>query len=265
MQKKLSVSLKNFSALRIGGQADIVYFPETLAELTELLDEQPARPVVGGCTNVFFGDLPELICVKYLNQINETAGGIEAECGALLEKLFDFAAGVPATVGGGVIMNFGAFGFELKDFLRSARVWQDGAVKILPAAELRLGYRSADFAGIVLSAVFVKKQLEKKNEYLKLRQEKMPWGQPNIGSIFKNPAGLSAGKLIEDAGCKGYKYKDLQVSEKHANIVVNNGAASARDMLDLIGQVRQAVRERTNILLEIEARYLGQTENGVRR
>ncbi|MDR1323884.1 MAG: UDP-N-acetylmuramate dehydrogenase [Candidatus Margulisbacteria bacterium] len=265
MQKKLSASLKNFSALRIGGLADTVYFPETMAELTELLDEQPARPVVGGCTNVFFGDLPELICTKYLNKINEISSGLEAECGALLEKLFDFAAGVPATVGGGVIMNFGAFGFELKDFLRSAQVWQGGAIKILPVTELRLGYRSADFAGIVLSAVFEKKQLEKKNEYLKLRQEKMPWGQPNIGSIFKNPAGLSAGKLIEDAGLKGYKYKDLQVAEKHANIVVNNGAASARDLLALIAQIRQTVRERTNILLETEARYLGQIENGAGR
>jgi UDP-N-acetylmuramate dehydrogenase len=263
MQKKLSVSLKNFSALRIGGRADTIYFPETIPELVELLNEEPARPVVGGCTNVFFGDLPELICTKYLDKINETVAGVEAECGALLEKLFDFAAGVPATVGGGVIMNFGAFGFELKDFLRSAQVWQDGAVKILPMAELRLGYRSADFAGIVLSAVFEKKQLEKKNEYLKLRQGKMPWGQPNIGSIFKNPAGLSAGKLIEDAGLKGYKYKDLQVAEKHANIVVNNGAAAAQDLLELIAHIRQTVRERTNILLETEARYIGESENGV--
>lgn len=257
MQKKLSASLKDFSAIHIGGRADTVYFPETISELTELLAEKPALPVVGGCTNVFFGDLPELVCAKYLNKISEMSGGVVAECGALLEKLFDFAAGVPATVGGGVIMNFGAFGFELKDFLRSVRVWQNGAVKTLAVEELRLGYRSADFAGVVLSAVFKRKRLEKKAEYLKQRQEKMPWGQPNIGSIFKNPAGLSAGQLIEDAGLKGFKYKDLQVSEKHANIVVNNGAASARDLLELIERIKQTVQEQTNILLETEARYIG--------
>ena len=258
MQQKLSVSLKDFSAIRIGGLAGLVYFPETIYELTELLAEKPALPVVGGCTNVFFGDLPELICTKYLDRISETSGGVTAECGARLEKLFDFAVGVPATVGGGVIMNFGAFGFELKDFLRSAQVWQDGAVKTLAVEELRLGYRSADFSGVVLSALFKSRQLEKKAEYLRQRQEKMPWGQPNIGSIFKNPAGLSAGRLLEDAGLKGFRSKDLKISAKHANIIVNNGAASARDLLELLEHIQRTVREKTNILLETEARYIGE-------
>jgi UDP-N-acetylmuramate dehydrogenase len=257
MQKKLSVLLREFSAIRIGGRVETVYFPETITELTELLAEKPVCPVIGGGTNVFGGDLPELICVKYLRKINETSGGVAAECGALLEKIFDFAAGVPATVGGGVALNFGAFGFALQDFLLEAQVWQNGAVKTLSVEELRLGYRSAGFAGIVLSAVFKKKQLEKKAEYLQRRQEKMPWGQPNIGSIFKNPAGLSAGHLIEDAGLKGFKYKELQVSAKHANIVVNNGAASARDLLELIELIRQTVREKTGVSLETEVRYIG--------
>jgi UDP-N-acetylmuramate dehydrogenase len=257
MQKQLSASLREFSALRIGGRADIVFFPETVSELTGLLAENPARPVIGGGTNVFFGDLPELICTKYLDKISAASGGVAAECGARLEKVFDFAAGVPATVGGGVALNFGAFGFELKDFLLTAQVWQNGAAQTLSVAELRLGYRSAGFAGIVLSAVFKRKQLEKKAEYLRRRQEKMPWGRPNIGSIFKNPTGLSAGRLIEDAGLKGFKYKDLQVSEKHANIVVNNGAASARDLLELIERLKQTVLEKTKVRLETEARYIG--------
>ena len=252
MQKKLSVSLKDFSAIRIGGTADTVYLPETGAELAALLEKKPELPVIGGGTNVFFGNVPELICTKYLDKIRETPDGLEAECGALLAKLFDFAAGVPATVGGGTAMNFGAFGFELKDFLISALVWHNG-IKTLSAAELRLGYRTADFQGVILSALFKHKQLAKTAEFLALRQTKMPWGKPNLGSIFKNPPGLSAGKLIEDAGLKGYKHKDLQISEQHANIIVNSGAAAAEDLLELIALIRSKVKEN----LELEIKYIG--------
>ena len=256
MQKKLSVSLKDFSAIRIGGTADAVYFPQTLAELTELLEKKPDIPVVGGCTNVFFGDLPELICVKYLDKISKTPNGIEAECGALLSKLFDFASGVPATVGGGLIMNFGAFGFELKDFLISAQVWHN-SVQTLSVDELRLGYRTSNFQGVVLSALFKHTQLDKTAEFLAQRQDKMPWGKPNLGSIFKNPPGHSAGKLIEDAGLKGYEYKNLQISEKHANIIINNGAATAADLLFLIDYIKETVKTKTGIELSAEVKYLG--------
>ena len=255
MKIRQSVSLKEFSAIRIGGTAEIVYFPETIAELTELLEKN--LPVIGGGTNVFFGDIPALICTEYLDKITETKNSVEAECGVFLEKLFDFAAGVPATVGGGVYMNFGAFGFELKDFLVSALVWRNGVTENLPVDKLCLGYRSSGFSGIVLSAVFRKKQLEKKAEYLRQRQDKMPWSQPSIGSIFQNPEGQSAGAFIEQAGLKGYVYKDLQVSEKHANIIVNNGAASAEDILFLIDYIKKTVKTKTGIELQNEVKYIG--------
>jgi len=140
--------------------------------------------------------------------------------------------------------------------LISALVWQNGAVKTLSAAELKLDYRSSDFSGTILSAIFKKKQLDKKAEYLQLRQEKMPIGQPNIGSIFKNPDGHSAGQLIEQAGLKGYIYKDLQVSAKHANIIVNNGEASAQDMLFLIDFIKETVKTKTGIELQSEVKCL---------
>jgi UDP-N-acetylmuramate dehydrogenase len=257
MKKQQSVSLKEFSAIRIGGVADIVYFPETIDELTDLLVENPAIPVVGGGTNVFFGDVPDLICTKYLNKITETPDGITAECGALLAELFDFSAGVPATVGGGIYMNFGAFGFELKDFLLEAQVLGNGIVRILPIEELNLGYRSSNFSGTVLSAVFKKRQLDKKTEYLNQRQVKTPWGQTNIGSIFQNPVDNSAGVLIEQSGLKGYIYKDLQISEKHANIIVNNGSASAEDMLFLINYIKETVKTKMGIELQTEVKYIG--------
>jgi UDP-N-acetylmuramate dehydrogenase len=257
MQKQQSVSLKNFSALKIGGTAGTVYFPESVAELTGLLAENPHIPVIGGGTNVFFGDLPELICTRRLNKIAETAAGVEAECGARLEKLFDFAAGVPATVGGGVHMNFGAFGLELKDFLASARIWNAGKICVLPAAKLRLGYRSSGFSGVVLAALFRQKHLDSRAEYLKQRREKMPLGSPNIGSIFLNPPGQSAGALIENAGLKGYKFKNLQVSEKHANVIVNNGAASAADLLFLLEHIKQTVQNKCSVELTPEIQYIG--------
>ena len=253
MQKKSSVSLKHFSAIRIGGTADTVYFPEAVSEFIELLLAKPDLPVVGGCTNVFFGDLPELVCTKHLDKIAETPDGITAECGALLAELFDFAAGVPATVGGGIKMNFGAFGFELKDFLISAQVFYSNGIKTLSADELHLGYRTADFSGVILSALFKQKQLAKTAEFLAQRRAKMPWGKPNLGSIFKNPPGLSAGKLIEDAGLKGYRHKDLQISEQHANVIVNHGTATAADLQELINYIRSKVKEN----LELEIRYIG--------
>lgn len=257
MKKQQRVSLKELSAIRIGGTAEVVYFPETISEFTEVLEKNSQLPIVGGCTNVFFGNVPELVCTKYLNQVTEISDGIEAQCGVRLPELFDFAAGVPATVGGGVYMNFGAFGQELKDFLVSALVWQDGTVKKLSGEELSLSYRSSDFSGIVLSAVFRGKQLAKKTEYLKQRQEKMPWQQPNIGSIFLNPLGGLAGQLIEAAGLKGYKYKDLQVSSQHANIIVNNGVATAEDMLFLIKYIKETVKTKMGIELQTEVKYIG--------
>ncbi|MDR1996864.1 MAG: hypothetical protein LBQ83_00845 [Candidatus Margulisbacteria bacterium] len=260
MQSQQSVSLSGLSAIRIGGRAELVYYPETMAEFTELLAGQPELPVVGGGTNVFFGDLPELICTQKLNKITETAAGIEAECGARLAELFDFAAGVPATVGGGVRMNFGAFGYALKDFIISAQVWdsKDQQIKTLTREALRLGYRTSGFYGTVLSALFSGKQLERKAEFFKARQAKMPWGRPNIGSVFKNPpAGQSAGQLIEAAGLKGYVYKDLQISNEHANIIVNNGKASAAELQGLIKFIQTAVREKTGVALTPEIQCPG--------
>ncbi|MDR2431022.1 MAG: hypothetical protein LBD99_02035 [Candidatus Margulisbacteria bacterium] len=257
MQKQQSVSLKKFSALGIGGAAGIVYFPESAAELAGLLADNPRRPVIGGGTNIFFGDLPELICTRHLNKITETAAGVEAECGALLEKLFDFAAGVPATAGGGVAMNFGAFGYELKDFLVSAQIWNCGKINILPLEELRLGYRTSGFSGTVLRVLFKQKQLADKAGCLRQRQEKMPLGKPNIGSIFLNPPGQSAGALIEKAGLKGYRLKGLQVSEKHANVIVNNGTASAVDLRELISFIKKTVWESSGVELSLEIKYIG--------
>ncbi|GBR72396.1 UDP-N-acetylenolpyruvoylglucosamine reductase, partial [Candidatus Termititenax spirochaetophilus] len=153
-----------------------------------------------------------------------------------------------------VRMNFGAFGLELKDFLLAVQLWDNG-VQTVPAEKLKLGYRVSGFTGIILSAVFKQKQLTKPKEYLTQRQAKMPWGKPNLGSIFKNPDGKSAGALIEQAGLKGYVYKNLQVSEKHANIIVNNGGSTAEDLLELLEYIKKTVRTATGVTLEQEVEY----------
>ena len=257
MSNQRRVSLRELSAIRIGGTAGAVYYPASVPELRELLAQNPGIPVIGGGTNVFLGSPAALICTRKLSRIIETPAGIRAECGALLAHLFDFAAGVPATVGGGLRMNFGAFGCELRDFLLSAEIWTGQGVKTLSVAELRLDYRASGFTGIVLSALFSRRQLDRQTEYLRSRRAKMPLDKPSLGSIFRNPPGRPAGQLIEAAGLKGYARGDLQVSDRHANVIVNNGAASAADLLALLEHIQRTVRDQTGLELMPEVQYIG--------
>jgi UDP-N-acetylmuramate dehydrogenase len=200
------------------------------------------------------------------------------QAGALLSKAantaarmgltgMEFAAGIPGNVGGAIVMNAGAYGGEIKDILVSARVLTpEGIVCTIPVEELDLGYRHScipERGYIVLGAEFairagspdaIRRTMAELGER---RREKQPLEFYSAGSTFKRPEGYFAGKLIMDAGLRGYRIGDAQVSEKHCGFVVNRGNATAKDVLQLLSDVRDKVYEQFQVELEPEVKIIG--------
>ena len=180
----------------------------------------------------------------------------------------EFANGIPGTVGGAVLMNAGAYGGEIKDTIVAADVMtKDGEVRRLEKEELNLSYRHSvmmESGDIVLRAYFtltVRPKLQIfaiMESYRKARQEKQPLEYPSAGSTFKRPTGYFAGKLIQDAGLSGYSVGGAMVSTKHAGFVINAGGATATDIYQLIQHIRQTVKEKFQVELEPEVRFLGE-------
>ena len=179
----------------------------------------------------------------------------------------EFAAGIPGSVGGALVMNAGAYGSEIKNILKSARVMtNEGEVLELSVDELELGYRTSCIPGrgyTVLEASF---QLEpgdgaaieaRMKELAARRREKQPLEYPSAGSTFKRPQGYFAGKLIEDAGLRGYGMGGARVSEKHCGFVINGGNATASDVMALCGHIRKTVLEQSGVELEMEVKRWG--------
>lgn len=191
-------------------------------------------------------------------------GKIAAESGL---TGFEFASGIPGTVGGAVVMNAGAYGKEMKDVLVSTTIMDnDGNIRTLSVEELDLGYRTSIIAKkswIVLEAVIALKngdrdEIQKRmSELAEKRMEKQPLGYPSAGSTFKRPEGYFAGKLIEDAGLKGAFVGGAKVSDKHAGFVINTGAATSKDIIDLTDMIVQKVYEKYGVKLELEVKKLG--------
>lgn len=180
---------------------------------------------------------------------------------------FEFASGIPGTVGGAVVMNAGAYGGEMKDVLVSATIMDSGEnIRTLSVKELDLGYRTSIIAKkdwIVLEAVIALKngdrdEIQKRiSELAAKRIEKQPLEYPSAGSTFKRPQGYFAGKLIEDAGLKGAFVGGAKVSDKHAGFVINTGDATSKDIIDLTNMIAQNVYERYGVKLELEVKKLG--------
>lgn len=215
-------------------------------------------------------------------QIREDVSGeLAAGAGALLSRIareaqehsltgFEFAAGIPGTLGGAVVMNAGAYDGEMKNVLKTVRVMdKNGRILELSANELELGYRRSciqEKEYIVLSAVISLKQGDKEAIQTKMaelagkRRDKQPLEYPSAGSTFKRPAGYFAGKLIEDAGLRGYREGGAQVSEKHCGFVINSGGATAEDIRLLCRSVQKKVKETSGVDLETEVRMIGWDE-----
>ena len=286
--------MRNHTTFRIGGPARYYVTPKTQKELTEVvgLCRRAAMPfcVIGNGSNLLVNDMGyrgavvSTECLTWWENRGKTGPDtadegivLTASAGILLSRLakaaagegltgLEFAAGIPGSLGGAVVMNAGAYGSEMKDVLCWVRVLdRQGAVRELTLPQLELGYRTSCIeaegyvvleAGLCLKKGSREEILCKMEELAAKRREKQPLEYPSAGSTFKRPKGYFAGKLIDDAGLRGFRIGDAQVSEKHCGFVVNRGCASAADVISLCGQVRRRVKERFGVELELEVKQL---------
>ncbi len=279
--------MSKHTTFRIGGPADFFLTPETVEEVCKLvkLCKEQSIPyyIVGNGSNLLVGDkgYRGMIISLYKNMCEIRCEGthIYAQAGALLSKIgakacaasltgFEFAAGIPGTLGGAVMMNAGAYGGEMKHILESATVLtEEGEVKTLSVDELELGYRTSIIGRknyVVLEAAIHLKDGDENeirsymNELKDRRVTKQPLAYPSAGSTFKRPEGNFAGKLIEEAGLRGFRVGGAQVSEKHCGFVISNKGATASDVVELIKQVSDRVEEMSGIRLEPEVKMIGE-------
>jgi len=288
---RTSVPMSEYTSFRVGGKVDYLAFPADAEDLQRLLqgcDQQGIQTfILGNGTNLLVRDggirgmavslSRGFLRVEEIERGSE-GGLIFAEAGQSLGKLvefswkrglagLEFAAGIPGTIGGALFMNAGAFRGEMKDVLDSVRLMDAGG-NILERArgEAKFSYRSMELRkGEVilggkfrLSAENGQQVRSKGEEMIRLRMDRQPYDLPSAGSVFKNPAQGPAGKFIEEAGLKGYRLGDAQVSEKHANFIVNRGRARARDILALIELTRKKVFEEKGVWLEMEIQVIGE-------
>lgn len=278
--------LSRHTTFRVGGAAEYFVTPtiEQVPKVVELCRQyEMPLTVMGNGSNLLVSDDGLRGVVM---EIGKAASGIRilddedlaVAAGTLLSETahfaarhglagMEFAAGIPGSLGGAVVMNAGAYGGEMKDILSGVRVLTTtGELRVRPADELDLSYRHSrmmDEQEIVLEArlnltqgseFVIRAQME---ELRKRRVEKQPLEYPSAGSTFKRPEGYFAGKLIEEAGLRGYRIGDAQVSEKHCGFVINRGNASAAQILELMQHVQARVKENSGVDLEPEVRLLG--------
>ncbi len=274
------------TTFRVGGPADYFVRPQTIDQLAALLafcreNEQPCY-VIGNGSNLLVSDegYRGVIIQLFQNHDHIRVEGtrIIAQSGAMLSRIaslalqegltgFEFASGIPGTFGGACVMNAGAYGGELKDVLVSVSVMdQNGTVSTISPEAMELGYRTSRFPKnqeIVLEGTLSLHQgdpAEIRANMMELtakRKEKQPLEFASAGSTFKRPAGYFAGKLIEDAGLRGFSVGGAAVSEKHCGFVVNKGTASAADVWKVITHVQEEVYRQSGVQLQTEVKLLG--------
>jgi UDP-N-acetylmuramate dehydrogenase len=278
------------TSIGVGGRADALVFPESAAEFGKLVALLRAEGIpvffVGNGTNLIVRDdgfRGVIVSTKSLRSVRiedrgKDRAAILAEAGASLAEVvaltakealtgMEFCAGIPGSVGGGVRMNAGAWGSELKDVIEAVSLLNgEGRIKLCERADLPFEYRNLTLpeGACVLSGVFVlargsREAVEERiREILRTRTGKHPLDYRSAGSIFKNPKGMPAGKIIDEAGLKGARIGGAQVSEKHGNFIVNLGSATAKDICSLIEHVQYKVLEAKGIALEPEVKIIGE-------
>ena len=277
--------MSKHTTFRIGGAAEVFAAPDA-RELPQLLAMAKGADVpvtvIGNGSNLLVGDrgIAGLVIEigERMSEVRIEGTTLVAGAGALLSKAaqtaaaaglggLEFAAGIPGSVGGAVVMNAGAYGGEMKDVLQSVKVLtEEGELLSLAAAELELGYRHScvpERKYIVVEATMelsAKPEEEIRACMAELRAkrvEKQPLEYPSAGSTFKRPEGYFAGKLIMDAGLRGYTVGGAQVSEKHCGFVINKGGATAADVRQLMQDVHDRVKEQFDVELEPEVKLIG--------
>ena len=278
--------MKDHIYFKVGGPADILLNPTKASQVIETLEvcKENNIPyyVIGNGSNLLVKDggiRGVVIKLCNLNNLQVNGNEIKAECGVLLKDVskaamensltgFEFACGIPGSVGGAVFMNAGAYDGEISGVIKEAEVIdKDGNIVVYSKEDLELGYRSSKvmtMGYIVLSATFElsngeKDLIENKvNELTSKREDKQPLEYPSAGSTFKSPVGYFAGKLCQDAGLKGFSIGGAAVSKKHSGFVINKGGASAKDILDLIKHIQDEVKKQFGVELHPEVRILGE-------
>ena len=288
MEVRINEPMSRHTTFRAGGNAAWFCIPETAEELSAVVRacKHADMPwyMVGNGSNLLVSDegfSGVIISTEKFDKLEVSGNTVTAGAGLILAKAanaalkaeltgLEFAAGIPGSIGGAAVMNAGAYGSEMKNVLKTVTVLtEDGEVKTLPAEKLELGYRTSCIqknGWLVLEAEF---ELEPGNpEEIRAvmddlafrRRDKQPLEYPSAGSTFKRPEGHFAGKLIEDAGLKGFSVGGAEVSVKHAGFVVNKGGATASDIYSLCKKVEKKVMETFGVALEMEVKLLGRFE-----
>ena len=252
-------SMSRHTTFRIGGPADLFVVPKSVDEIAEILkicrEEKAPYFILGNGSNLLVSDKGYRGVVVQLyrgfGKITVSGEEIHAQAGALLSGIaaaardasltgFEFAGGIPGTLGGAVVMNAGAYGGEMKGVLKEVTV-------LTPEGEI-LSLAKGDPEAI----------RSRMQELAGMRSSKQPLSYPSAGSTFKRPEGYFAGKLIMDSGLRGYQVGGAQVSEKHCGFVINAGNATAEDVCRLMADVQRIVREKFGVTLEPEVKFLGE-------
>ena len=279
--------MKNHTTFRVGGPADIFLTPsaeELPAVLSVCREEHVPVTVIGNGSNLLVGDQGirgVVICICFgMRGIRVDGEKIFLEAGVTLAAAaqqaakagltgLEFASGIPGTFGGAVVMNAGAYGGEMKDVIVSVRVIsEDGEILTLSKEELDLSYRHSvipERGYLVIDGELLLTRekdpdqiTERMEELKKKRIEKQPLEYPSAGSTFKRPEGYFAGKLIMDAGLRGFSVGGAAVSEKHCGFVINKGNATAADICALMDEVTRIVKEKYAVTLEPEVKKVGE-------
>ncbi|WP_330595597.1 UDP-N-acetylmuramate dehydrogenase [Roseburia zhanii] len=278
--------LSRHTTFRVGGPADLFLTPDStqISDVMQILKaHQVSATVIGKGSNLLVGDKGIRGAViefgKQIAQIHVEGSKIMAEAGAALAAVaqqaykagladMEFAAGIPGSVGGALVMNAGAYGGEMKDIVESVKVLsKDGKIMELSNEQMDFSYRHScvtEQEYLVLSAVLKLQQEEPEKILARMEQlreqrvSKQPLEYPSAGSTFKRPEGYFAGKLIMDAGLADYTIGGAAVSKKHCGFVINKGGATAADILALIKRVQQVVKEQSGVELEPEVKLIGE-------
>lgn len=277
--------LKQYTYTKVGGAADYLAFPRNQYELKRIVTFANAQEipwmVLGNSSNIIVRDSGIegfVIMFDHFHDVRVNGYVIEAEAGAKLIDVthvaryhsltgFEFACGIPGSIGGAVYMNAGAYGGEIAHILQSCKVLTpEGEIKTLTAEELAFGYRHSkiqETGDVVISAKFALApgnydQINQEMARLThLRELKQPLEYPSCGSVFKRPVGHFAGQLISEAGLKGHRIGGVEVSEKHAGFMINVDYGTAKDYEDLIAHVIATVEKSAGVTLEREVRIIG--------
>jgi UDP-N-acetylmuramate dehydrogenase len=275
--------MSKYTSMRVGGPADYYVEPADKQDLVEIAQyfQKNNYPylMLGRGSNMIISDegirSAAINLESSLSNVALQGELVVAEAGAHWSKFVDFCiqqelegvemlAGIPGSVGGCIVMNAGAHGGETADHVVEVEVFRDGRIQTVKKEQADFSYRHSGFGkDIVLSASFLlprgdkEELIKRRREFILKRNTTQPLTLPNSGSMFKNPQGTYAAKLIEQAGLKGKRVGNAQISEKHANFIVNLGEAKASDVVTLVDLARRTVHQNTGVLLELEVKLVG--------